>query len=74
MKPVALIEAHVRNSSCSGDILYDGFAGSGSTLIASQSLLRRCFCAEIDPAYCDVILQRWENATGKTATLLESGE
>ena len=54
--------------SWSGDI-YDPFLGSGTTLIAAEQLGRKCYGMEISPQYCDVIVKRWENLTGKTATL-----
>ncbi len=60
MKPVALIEAMLKNSSRRGDLVLDPFAGSGSTLIACERLGRRCVAVEIDPAYCDVIRARYE--------------
>ena len=60
MKPVALIEAMLKNSSCRGDVVLDPFAGSGSTLIACERLNRRCFAVELDPGYCDVIRRRYE--------------
>jgi len=47
------------------DIIIDPFGGSGSTLIACQKLNRKCFMMEIDPHYCDIIIKRWENYTGK---------
>ena len=50
-----------------GDIITDPFGGSGSTLIACEKLNRRCFMMEIDEHYCDVIIQRWQNFTGKEA-------
>ena len=62
-KPVGLIEQHLRNSSRRGDIVYDPFAGSGSTLIACERLARRCIAIEIDPAYVDVIRRRYEEQT-----------
>jgi len=52
-----------------GDRVYDPFLGSGSTLIAAEQLGRKCYGMEISPAYCDVIVKRWENLTGKKATL-----
>ena len=64
MKPVALLEALLRNSSRRGDIVFDPFAGSGSTLIACERLARRCFAIEIDPAYCDVIRRRYREYVG----------
>jgi DNA modification methylase len=59
-KPVALIEAMLKNSSHRGDIVLDPFAGSGSTLIACEQLGRRCLAVELDCAYCDVIRRRYE--------------
>jgi DNA modification methylase len=59
-KPIALIEAMLRNSSRRGDIVLDPFAGSGSTLVACERLGRRCYAVELDPAYCDVIRRRYQ--------------
>jgi DNA modification methylase len=64
MKPVALIEAMLRNSSKRGDIVLDPFAGSGSTLVACERLGRRCLAVEIDRGYCDVIRARYQEACG----------
>ena len=50
-----------------GDV-YEPFAGSGTTLIAAEQLNRRCFAIEIDPAYCDVVVTRWEQLAGGKAT------
>lgn len=66
MKPVALLERAVLNSSRSGELVVDLFAGSGSTLIAAAAQGRRCSMIEIDPLYCDVIVARWELLTGET--------
>ena len=66
-KPVALIEAMVTNSSRSGDVVLDGFLGSGSTLIACERAGRRCFGLEIDPRYVDVAVRRWKAYTGRKA-------
>ncbi len=66
-KPVELPARAIRNSSQEGDIVYEPFAGSGSTLIAAAQLSRRCFALEIDPVWCDVVVARWENHTGKKA-------
>jgi len=65
MKPVALVEACVRNSSKREDAVLDVFGGSGSTLIACHRLSRRAFLVEIDPRYCDVIRERWRRFTGQ---------
>jgi DNA modification methylase len=67
MKPVDLIEKAIRNSSLPGEIVFDGFGGSGSTLIACERSGRRCRMAEIDPEYCKVIVRRWETETGRRA-------
>ena len=69
MKPIELIERLLGNSSQPGGAILDTFLGSGSTLIACEKTGRRCFGMEIDPHYCDVILKRWEDFTGKTAIL-----
>lgn len=69
MKPVALFAYLVGNSTAPQGIAYDPFLGSGTTLIAAEQLGRKCYGMEISPAYCDVIVQRWEKLTGKTATL-----
>ncbi len=63
MKPVALVEAMLRNSSLRGDLVLDPFAGSGSTLIACERLGRRCFAVELDATYCDVIRRRYAEFT-----------
>ena len=54
-------------------IAYEPFCGSGTTLIAAEQLGRRCYGMEISPAYCDVIVKRWETLTGKKATLATDG-
>jgi len=69
MKPVALVERAIRNSSKSRDIVLDGFGGSGSTLIAAEKTGRQARLVELDPAYCDVIVQRWQRFTGRAAGL-----
>tara|TARA_R100000664_G_scaffold16668_1_gene25477 strand:+ start:1752 stop:3089 length:1338 start_codon:yes stop_codon:yes gene_type:complete len=67
MKPVALVEKAIMNSTQSNDIVLDMFLGSGSTLIASEKTGRICYGIEIDTHYCDVIIKRWEEFTGKKA-------
>jgi DNA modification methylase len=68
-KPVELIERALNNSSDSGDAVLDLFGGSGSTLIACEKTGRNARLMELDPKYCDVIVKRWEDFTGKKAVL-----
>ena len=70
MKPVKLNARLINNSSRKGENVFDGFGGSGSSLIACEQLGRNCYMMELDPKYCDVIIQRWENFTGQKATKL----
>lgn len=66
-KPVECMARAIRNHGGTMDEVYDPFAGSGTTLIASEQLNRRCYAVEIMPAYCDVIIERWENLSGEKA-------
>ena len=68
-KPVAMIERCIKSSSEADGIVIEPFLGSGTTLIAAEKTNRKCYGMEISPKYCDVIIQRWENATGKKAVL-----
>jgi DNA modification methylase len=68
MKPVALISECISHSTTRGATVFDPFLGSGTTLIAAEQLSRKCYGMEISPAYCDVIVKRWETLTGKKAT------
>lgn len=70
MKPIELVQRSLLNSSKPGNIVLDAFGGSGSTLIACEQTNRKCRMVELDPQYCDVILERWEKFTGKKAVLL----
>ncbi len=72
-KPVALITAMLANSTRQGDLVLDPFGGSGSTLVASEQLERRCNLVELDPKYCDVVVRRWEVLTGKQAERIQEG-
>jgi DNA modification methylase len=86
MKPVALIERAIKNSSKLGDIVLDPFCGSGTTLIAAEHLNsgphstalngknRKAFLIEIEPQYVDITIQRWQNLTGKQAILQRTGQ
>jgi DNA modification methylase len=67
MKPIEICAKGVGNSSQPGDIVLDLFGGSGSTLIACEQTGRKCYMMELDPVYCDVIVKRWEELTGKKA-------
>lgn len=70
MKPIEVVARAIRNSSVKGNSVLDLFGGSGSTLIACEQLDRTCYMMELDPKYCDVIIKRWENLTGKKAVKL----
>lgn len=72
-KPVELMRRPILNHTKRGDAVYDPFLGSGTTLIAAQELERVCYGLEIDPKYCDVIVQRWQTFTGKQAGLAIDG-
>ena len=74
MKPVELVERAINNSSKLGDIVLDGFGGSGSTLIAAEKNGRVARLIELDPKFCDVIVKRWEEYTGRKAELLANIE
>jgi DNA modification methylase len=67
MKPIELIANALENSTKENDCVLDVFGGSGSTLIACEQLNRKCYMCELDPKYCDVIIQRYENFTGQKA-------
>ncbi|AQW28652.1 site-specific DNA-methyltransferase (plasmid) [Ralstonia syzygii subsp. celebesensis] len=73
MKPVALIEYPLCNSSRGGDVVLDLFGGSGTTLIACEKHSRSARLMELDPKYCDVIIRRWQEFTGQQATLAGDG-
>jgi len=71
MKPVELMEYQILNNTKGQDVVLDLFGGSGSTLIACEKTGRKARLMELDPKYCDVIVKRWEEFTGKTAELSE---
>jgi DNA modification methylase len=73
MKPVELVERAIRNSSKSRDTVLDPFAGSGSTLIACEKTRRQARLIELEPKYCDVIIRRFEEFSGKRAVLASDG-
>ena len=69
-KPVELVTRSLRHSSKKGDLVVDLFMGSGSTLIGASEIGRVCYGMEMNPAYIDVAIQRWETLTGNKAVLL----
>ena len=73
-KPVALSMRAMKNSSREGNIVLDLFGGSGSTLIGCEKLNRKCHIMELDPIYVDVIIERWQNFTGKEAINEQTGK
>ena len=72
-KPVELMRRPLLNHTSHGDLVYDPFLGSGSTLIAAEDMGRVCYGMEIDPVYVDVIVERWQKLTGKQAILDSDG-
>ena len=74
VKPTAMLEDALLDLTDRGDIVIDPFLGSGSTLMAAHKTGRVCRGIELDPLYVDVIVRRFEAATGLAATLVETGE
>jgi len=74
MKPVELFEYQMLNNTKGGDIVLDSFGGSGTTMIAAEKNGRVGYLMELDPKYCDVIVKRWEDFTGKKAELITLSE
>jgi DNA modification methylase len=72
-KPVECMRRPILNHTKRGDAVYDPFLGSGSTLVAAELTERVCFGLELDPKYVDVVVLRWQNLTGKQATLSPLG-
>lgn len=70
MKPLELIEIGIKNSSKVGDVVFEPFSGSGSTLLACERLTRKCRAIEIDPRFVQVCITRWEKMTGRKAVKL----
>lgn len=70
MKPMEIVRDKVRISSSEGGVVLDIFGGSGTTLCACEQVGRTCYTMELSPQYCDVIIQRWENLTGRKAEKL----
>jgi DNA modification methylase len=74
MKPVAILENQIKIASNNNSPVLDLFGGSGSTLIACEKTGRHCRMMELDPKYCDVIIKRWQDFTGKKAIHAETGK
>ena len=74
MKPVALFEYQMLNNTKGGDLVLDSFGGSGTTLIAAEKNGRTAMLMELDPRYCDVIVKRWQDFTGKQAAHADTGK
>jgi DNA modification methylase len=74
VKPTALVSDALRDCTKRGEIVLDGFGGSGTTLIAAETCGRRARVIEYEPGYCDTIITRWERLTGKQAKLVPTGE
>ena len=73
VKPLALISDILLDASIKGDIIVDPFAGSGTSLIAAEKLSRKARSIELDPAYCDTIIRRWQHWTGDVAVRVADG-
>jgi DNA modification methylase len=71
MKPVELVARALRNSCSASDLVYEPFAGSGTTIIAAEQTGRRCVAVEIDPRYAQVAIERWQAFTGQTAVKVD---
>ena len=69
IRPLSLWLDLIHNHSKINDLIYDPFLGSGTTVIGAEKVMRKCYGLEISPAFCDVIVKRWENYTGKKAIL-----
>ena len=70
MKPVELVETHLSNSTKTGDLVWEPFGGSGTTLVACEQLGRHCASTELDPRYVAVTLERWSQMTGREPYLV----
>jgi DNA modification methylase len=73
VKPVRLVADAILDCTARGDIVLDGFLGSGTTLIAAERVGRRCYGLELDPLYVDTVVRRWQALTGESARHAASG-
>ena len=74
VKPVPMLMDAILDVTNPGDIVLDGFLGSGSTLIAAERTRRICYGVELDPAYVDVTIQRWQRESGRQAVMADTGQ
>lgn len=74
VKPTALVADAILDCTHPGDAVLDGFAGSGTTIMACERTSRRAFCLEIDPLYVDTAIRRWQDQTGREAVHAETGK
>ncbi len=74
VKPVALVADAIKDCTRRGDLVLDPFSGSGTTLIAAERTGRRGRAIEVDPAYVDVAVRRWQQVTGRDAVLADQGQ
>jgi DNA modification methylase len=72
-KPVELMRRPILNHTKPGELVYEPFLGSGTTLAAAEVTQRVCYGLELDPKYADVVVERWQGLSGKQATLDETG-
>jgi DNA modification methylase len=72
-KPIECMKRPIENNSAPGDLVYEPFSGSGTTIIAAEMTGRKCMAIELNPAYVDVAIRRWQDFTGKLATLESDG-
>jgi len=73
VKPVTLVADAIMDCSARGEVVLDGFLGSGTTVIAAERTARRCYGVELDPLYVDTIVRRWQAYTGESAVQASSG-
>ena len=72
-KPVELMRRPILNHTKRGELVYEPFLGSGTTLAAAELTERDCYGVELDPKYADVVVQRWQGLSGKQAQLETDG-
>jgi DNA modification methylase len=72
-KPIECMKRPIENNSAPGDLVYEPFSGSGTTIIAAEMTGRKCRAIELNPAYVDIAVRRWQDFTGKLATLEGDG-